>query len=89
MNPLEEIIRTHWLEILGWIANLTVVIQFLQKDMFKLRIWGIIAAILWFIYAVGISSLPLMSLNVLIFVIQAYHLRILSIKRREKISTEK
>lgn len=84
MNPLEEIIRTHWLELLGWISNLTVVIQFLQKDMFKLRVWGMVAATLWFIYAVGIWSLPLMSLNVLIFWIQAYHLRILSIKRKGK-----
>jgi uncharacterized membrane protein len=94
MNPLEEIIlyaaKVWGLELLGWIANFTVVVQFLQKDMWKLRWWGIVAATLWFGYAVGIQSYPLMSLNLIIWVIQAYHLRKLSKERREnKKSTKK
>jgi len=90
MNPLEELIRMYWLETIGWIANFTVVVQFLQKDMWKLRVWGIVAATLWFGYAVGIQSYPLMSLNILIWLIQAYHLRKLSKERREnKKSTKK
>ena len=85
MNPLEELILKVWsLELLGWIANLVVVIQFLMKDMWKLRVWGIIAATLWFVYAVGIQSYPLMSLNVLIFLIQGYHLRKLSKEKKGK-----
>jgi hypothetical protein len=55
-----------------------------MKDMFKLRIWGIIAATLWLIYGIGIESWPLISMNILIWVIQAYHLRLLSIKKKGK-----
>ena len=71
------------LELLGWIANFVVVLQFLQKDMLKLRIWGIIGATLWGIYAVGIDSLPLLALNVLIWLIQGYHIRKLTINKKE------
>ena len=74
-----------WIEILGWIGNGCVVIQFLMRDMWKLRIWGIIAATLWLIYGIGINSWPLISMNVLIWVIQAYHLIKLSKERRMKI----
>lgn len=71
------------IELLGWIANFVVVIQFLQKDMLKLRIWGIIGATLWGGYAVGIGSLPLLALNVLIWIIQGYHIRNLTINKKE------
>lgn len=74
-----------WIEILGWIGNGCVVIQFLMRDMWKLRIWGIIAATLWLIYGIGINSWPLISMNVLIWVIQAYHLIKLSKERGMKI----
>lgn len=82
MNPLEELIRMYWLETIGWIANILVVIQFLQKDMWKLRVWGIISATLWSIYGWGIQSYPLISLNLIIWLIQAYHLRKLSKEKK-------
>jgi len=84
MDPLEELVRLYWLESIGWLANILVVIQFLQKDMWKLRIWGIVAATLWAGYGIGIQSYPLISLNVLIWLIQFYHLRKLSIEKRRK-----
>jgi uncharacterized membrane protein len=83
MNPLEQLI-IDWIELIGWIANGVVVIQFLQKDMWKLRWWGIIGATLWGVYAVGIQSLPLFCLNLLIWLIQLYHLRKLSKEKKEK-----
>lgn len=83
MNPLEELLQ-HWVELIGWLANGVVVIQFIQKDMWKLRIWGIIAATLWALYGGIIQSWPLMSLNVILFGIQAHHLRILSIEKKRK-----
>jgi hypothetical protein len=92
MNPLEEIIlyavKVWGLELLGWIANLVVVVQFLQKGMWKLRWWGIVGATLWGVYAVGIGSVPLLCLNLLIWIIQFYHLRKLSKERREKIDND-
>lgn len=72
------------IEIIGWIANFVVVVQFLQKDMWKLRWWGIIGATLWGVYAVGIQSLPLFCLNLLIWLIQFYHIRKLSIEKKRK-----
>ena len=85
MNPLEELILKLWsLELIGWIANFVVVIQFLQKDMWKLRWWGIVGATLWGVYAVGIGSIPLLCLNLLIWIIQFYHLRKLSKEKKEK-----
>jgi len=87
MNPLEELILKAWsLELIGWIANIVVVIQFLMKDMWRLRIWGIIAATLWLIYGIGIDSYPLITMNILIWVIQAYHLRKLSKEKKGKIN---
>lgn len=83
MNGLEELIRGN-VELIGWLANGVVVIQFIQKDMWKLRIWGIIAATLWALYGGIIQSWPLMSLNVILFGIQAHHLRILSIEKKRK-----
>lgn len=84
MDGLEELIRMHWLETIGWIANGVVVIQFLMKDMWKLRWWGIVGATLWGVYAVGIGSIPLLCLNLLIWIIQFYHLRKLSKEKKEK-----
>ena len=77
------------IEILGWIANGVVLIQFLHSDMFKLRIWGIIGATLWGIYGIMIESYPLISMNVLIWLIQAYHLRKLSIEKKGKNRNDK
>lgn len=71
-------------EWIGWLANLVVVIQFTQKDMWKLRVWGIVAATLWAVYGGIIQSWPLMSLNVILFGIHLYHLRKLSMERRRK-----
>jgi hypothetical protein len=88
MNPLEQLI-IDWIELIGWIANFVVVIQFLQKDMWKLRWWGIGGATLWGVYAVGIGSIPLLCLNLLIWVIQFYHIRKLSIEKKGKNRNDK
>lgn len=89
MNALEELILKVWsIELLGWIANIVVVIQFLMKDMWRLRVWGIIGASLWAVYGWGIGSVPLICLNLIIWIIQFYYLIKLSKERREKIDND-
>jgi len=70
-------------EIIGWIGNIFVVLQFLMKDMKKLRIYGTIGASVWLIVAILIKNYSLMFLNIIIIGIQVYHLYYL-IKEEKK-----
>ena len=64
--------ETH--EIIGWIGNFFVVVQFLMSDMKKLRLYGLVGAILWLVVGILIDNLPLIILNIIIIGIQIYHL---------------
>lgn len=77
------------MDYLGWIANFVVIYQFLQRDMFKLRVWGFIGAFLWCIYGWLLESIPLISMNIVIMGIQVWGLRELSIEKKRKNPTEK
>jgi hypothetical protein len=67
----------NWYEVIGWIGNLLVITQFLQKDMLKLRIFGILGGIVWLGYATLLGTVSLAVLNFIIICIQVYHIRIL------------
>ena len=64
--------ETH--EIIGWIGNFFVVVQFLMSDMKKLRLYGLVGAILWLVVGILIDNIPLIILNIIIIGIQIYHL---------------
>ncbi len=64
-----------WYEVIGWIGNLLVITQFLQKDMLKLRIFGILGGTVWLVYATLLGTVSLAVLNFIIIVIQLYHIR--------------
>jgi hypothetical protein len=64
--------ETH--EIIGWIGNFFVVVQFLMSDMKKLRLYGLVGAILWLVVGILIDNMPLIILNIIIIGIQIYHL---------------
>jgi hypothetical protein len=66
-----------WYEVIGWIGNLLVITQFLQKDMLKLRIFGILGGTVWLGYAMLLGTVSLAVLNFIIICIQVYHIRIL------------
>jgi hypothetical protein len=66
-----------WYEVIGWIGNLLVITQFLQKDMLKLRIFGILGGTVWLVYATLLGTVSLAVLNFIIICIQVYHIRIL------------
>ena len=67
----------NWYEVIGWIGNLLVITQFLQKDMLKLRIFGILGGTVWLVYATLLGTVSLAVLNFIIICIQLYHIRIL------------
>jgi len=67
----------NWYEVIGWIGNLLVITQFLQKDMLKLRIFGILGGTVWLGYALLLGTVSLAVLNFIIICIQVYHIRIL------------
>ena len=71
-------------EIIGWVGNIFVIIQFTMSDMKKLRVYGVIGASIWLVVAVLINNAPLMALNVIIIVIQIYHLWKIRKEERKK-----
>ena len=64
-----------WYEVIGWIGNILIITQFLQKDMLKLRIYGVLGGLIWLVVAVMMNSVSLAVLNFIIICIQVYHIR--------------
>ena len=73
----------NWIEVIGWIGNVVVITQFLQKDMMKLRVYGVLGATVWLIVAIMMNSLSLIVLNLTIIGIQLYHIRKLRIEQKK------
>jgi uncharacterized protein with PQ loop repeat len=69
-------------EVIGWVGNVVVIISFLQKNIKKLRLYGLIGALVWVVYAIRIESNSLIILNLIIMGIQSYHLW--KIRKEEK-----
>ena len=55
-----------WIEIVGWIGNILIITQFLQKDMLKLRVFGVLGGTVWLGYAVILETVSLAVLNFII-----------------------
>jgi hypothetical protein len=75
----------NWIEVIGWIGNVLVITQFLQKDMMKLRVYGVLGASVWLGVAIMMNSLSLSVLNVIIIGIQLYYIRKLRIEQRKTV----
>jgi len=61
-------------EVIGWVGNVVVIISFLQKNIKNLRVYGLVGALIWIVYAIRIESNSLIILNLVIMGIQIYHL---------------
>ena len=59
-----------YLELIGWIGNIFVVISFLNNDTLKLRSYNLVGASLWLVYGIVAGSFSIIFLNVLIISIQ-------------------
>ena len=74
-----------WYEVIGWIGNILIITQFLQKDMLKLIIYGILGGIVWLGYACLLGTVSLAVLNFIIICIQLYHIgKLLKEKKLKK-----
>tara|TARA_R110000796_G_scaffold252546_2_gene387541 strand:+ start:2652 stop:2876 length:225 start_codon:yes stop_codon:yes gene_type:complete len=72
-----------WIEIVGWIGNILIITQFLQKDMLKLRVFGVLGGTVWLGYAVILGTVSLAVLNFIIIGIQLYHIRKILIEKKK------
>ena len=61
-------------EILGWVASLTVGLSIMQKDIKRLRIINLVGCFFFAWYGVLIVSYPLVMLNVFIAIVNIYYL---------------
>lgn len=52
------------IDILGWTATAAVLLSFVFKDMVKLRLVNATGALLWLLYAIMKSDMPLVGVNV-------------------------
>jgi peptidoglycan biosynthesis protein MviN/MurJ (putative lipid II flippase) len=72
------------MEIIGWLATVFVIISFLQKDIFKLRLFSLVGALLWSLYGFILSSWSIVFLNVVITIIQVFWVFKLIKKNKKK-----
>jgi hypothetical protein len=70
------------IEILGYVGMAFVVSSFIGKSMFTLRLLNVIGASIITVYALLIDAWPMVWLNSLLAVINAYHLFLLLQERR-------
>tara|TARA_A100001011_G_scaffold363698_1_gene413808 strand:- start:237 stop:464 length:228 start_codon:yes stop_codon:yes gene_type:complete len=59
-----------YLELIGWIGNVFVVISFLNNDTLKLRSYNLVGASLWLVYGIMAGSFSIIFLNVVVISIQ-------------------
>ena len=71
-----------YLELIGWIGNVFVVISFLNNDTLKLRSYNLVGASLWLVYGIVAGSFSIIFLNVVVISIQI--VKITQIMRERK-----
>ena len=59
-----------YLELIGWIGNVFVVISFLNNDTLKLRSYNLVGASFWLVYGIVAGSFSIIFLNVVVISIQ-------------------
>ena len=59
-----------YIELIGWIGNVFVVISFLNNDTLKLRSYNLVGASLWLVYGIVAGSFSIIFLNVVVISIQ-------------------
>ncbi len=72
----------NYLELIGWIGNIFVVISFLNNDTLKLRSYNLVGASLWLAYGIIAGSFSIIFLNIVVISIQI--VKITQIIRKRK-----
>jgi uncharacterized protein with PQ loop repeat len=70
------------LDFIGWVATILIIISFIFRDIYKLRLFSMIGAFLWIVYGIMANAYPIIILNVVVAIIQVYWLN--RIKRDKK-----
>jgi uncharacterized protein with PQ loop repeat len=71
---MEPLITFHFTDIIGYIASLVVLVSFLMKNMRTLRMVNSVGCIIFIVYGVLDSSVPVILTNTVIAGINAYYL---------------
>lgn len=61
-----------YLEVIGWIATVFIILSFIQRDMFRLRLLSLVGALFWTMYGLISGSWSIVFLNVVVSIIQMY-----------------
>lgn len=69
-----------WIDILGYVGTLFVLVSFMCKSVLRLRIINMIGAVLIVIYSLIIEAYPVVFLDFMIVIINGYQV-ILFLKR--------
>lgn len=69
---IDNIYFTMYLELIGWIATVFIILSFIQKDMFRLRLLSLVGALFWAVYGLISGSWSIVFLNVVVGIIQVY-----------------
>lgn len=64
-----------YLEVIGWIATVFIILSFIQKDMLRLRLLSLVGALFWTAYGLLLGSWSIVFLNVVVGIIQVYWVR--------------
>lgn len=64
----------NYIELLGYIAMITVACSFLLKDVVKLRLVNTFGAILFVVYGILIGSFPVIGLNIFVACVNGYYI---------------
>lgn len=64
-----------WIETLGWVGSGALIVGLLQKQMVRLRVVSLGAAVVLVAYNALIQSWPMVAMNVVIFAINSVRLR--------------
>ncbi|GEM_PF-1770399 len=75
-------------EILGYVGMAFVVSSFIGKSMVTLRLLNVIGAAIITVYAMLIAAWPMVWLNSLLAVINAYHLYLLQKEKRKDLQED-
>ena len=62
------------IEVLGYLASILVAISFMMKSITKLRFVNILGSVLFVIYAVAISAIPVALINFFTVCVNLYYL---------------
>jgi len=71
------------LEIVGYVASGLIIVSITQKSILKLRVIGLVGAIAFLIYSIGIEAYPIAVVNVMAAGIHAWYLRKLICRKEE------